>query len=56
MKTHGYEVRWDPLQWMWRDPYAGQGSKVIPFFQFKTRLGRRTLAAQTARDLAAAKV
>ena len=24
----------DPLQWTWRNPYAGQGSKVIPFFQF----------------------
>ena len=57
MKTHGYrKVSWDPLQWTWRDPYARQGSKPIPFFQFTTRLGRHILAAQTAREPAAAKV
>ena len=42
------KVSWDPLQWTWRDPYAGQGSKPIPFFQFTTRLGRHILATQTA--------
>ena len=47
------KVSWNPLQWTWRDPYAGQGSKVIPFFQFTTRLGRHIL---TAREPAAANV
>ena len=42
------KVSWDPLQWTWHDPYAGQGSKLIPFFQFTTRFGRHILAAQTA--------
>ena len=40
------KVNWDPLQWTWCGPYAGQGSKVIPFFQFTTRLGHHILAAQ----------
>ena len=42
------KVSWDPLQWTWCDPYGGQGSKPIPFFQFTTRLGRHILATQTA--------
>ena len=36
------------------DPYMGQGSKAILFFQFTTRLGRHILDAQTTLDLAAA--
>ena len=43
-----HKVSWDPLQWRWHDPYAGNGSKHIPLFQFTTRLGRHILAAQTA--------
>ena len=46
-----HKVSWDPLQWTWHNPYVGQGSKVIPFFQFTTRLGRHILVAQTAREL-----
>ena len=51
-----HKVNWNPLQWTWRDPYAGQGSKAIPFFQFMTRLGRHILIAQTARVTVVAKV
>ena len=42
------KVTWDPLQWTWRDPYAVQGNKGVPFFQFTT--------TQTAQKSAAAKV
>mgnify|MGYP006973826014 CR=1 FL=1 len=38
---------WGPLQWTWRDPYVGQGSKAIPFFQFTTRLAHHILTTQT---------
>ena len=37
------------------DPYVGEGSKAIPFFQFTTRLGRHILAAQVARELTTAR-
>ena len=50
------KVNWNPLQWTWCDPYAGQGSKPIPFFQFTTRLGCHIIATQTARDRVVAKV
>ena len=50
------KVSWDPLQWTWHDPYAGQGSKPIPFFQFTNRLGRHILATQTTREPSIAKV
>ena len=50
------KVGWESLQWMWRDPYAGQGSKTITFFQFTIRLGRHILAAQIAQESAIAKV
>ena len=50
------KVSWDPLQWTWCDPYAGQGSKPIPFFHFTTRLGHHIIAAQSARDPTTAKV
>ena len=60
MRTHENtwlrKVNWDLLQWTWHDPYADQGSKDIPSFQFTTRLGRHILAAQTAREPATAKV
>ena len=35
----------DPLQWTWCDPYEHPEFKVIPFFQFTTRLGRHILVA-----------
>ena len=51
-----HNISWDLVQCMWRDPYAARGSKVILFFHFTTRLDRYFLAAQTAREPAAAKV
>ena len=51
-----HKVNWDPLQWAWHDPYAGQGNKVIPFFQFMTRLGRHILTTQTTREPTVAKI
>ena len=42
------KVNWDPLQWTWRDPFVFCGTrKVIPFFQFTTRLGDHIIATQT---------
>ena len=41
---------------MWCDPSAGQGSKVIPFFQFMNKLGRRIVVAQNNREPVAAKI
>ena len=46
------KVSRDYLQWTWHNPYPGQGSKVIPFFRFTTRLERHILA----REPAAAKI
>ena len=51
-----HKVSWDPLQWTWRDPYLDQGSKVVPFFQFTTRLGHHIPTAQTGRESVVAKV
>ena len=48
--THESKVSGTLLQWAWRDPYTGKGSKPIPFFQFTTRLGRHIRAAQTTRE------
>ena len=50
------KVSWDTL-WSRRgcDPYACQGSKTIPFFQCKTRLGCHILAVQTTQVSAVVK-
>ena len=47
---------YDGVYYYMNSPYAGQGSKPIPFFQFTTRLGRHILVAQSAQEPIAAKV
>ena len=45
----------DPLQWMWRDPYAGQLTTVVPFFQFTTGWGHHILTAKINKEPTVAK-
>ena len=54
-QTYAHEwlrkVNCDPLyQWMWDNPYAGQGRKCIPFFQFTTILGHHILLLKLAKN------